>query len=1068
MEKRAPTSAITIGDRPRSPNPGIVSYFGESLLPTSLGPNPQLTDQLQQKFPVRFEYIDLITNPDPEFSLNNQTHINRLKNKLHILNGLDAYVDAHNQEGARKILKDRQLNVFEDIHNFLEAGNTEGYIKAPPGFGKTVLFTELAAATDVPTLIVVPTKLLVEQTYARMRKFHPELDIGRIYDKRKEWSAKIKIVTYDSFVAHTQSGNLKPEETEMLFLDEAHKSLTDKRVDTVANYQNAIKLGFTATPDYSVERRLINLLGTEIHAISIPEGVRDDYLSSFTAYLAETDTDLTQVTINASGDFDKEELTKAINIKSRNDAGVQILRQIEARDAIEHPDAGVLSTIAYCADINHAQEAATAFQQDGIAAAAIWGSQDPHEQAEILAKFEAGEIQVICNAKLLLEGYDFEKVRMIINMVPTLSPVTEEQRCGRGLRLDPDNPYKLTYIIDMIDKNRQGVYPITFPEIVESARLLNRSYRQHRGETGEPKEPLDIAGVRVTVASEEVMRLTKEHVATRTTAPPEGWMTANGLETITDLPPARIRNIITSLLEEHPEYAGIFGTIKSAHRYFSPEVANEILKITAEGPKRAPTDWINLNSAKERYKVNKSIMRKLLEDYLIEHPDAIQEFYSKLGNVVSFVSPDAIPALERALETYNAPPMEGWVSEAETSENLGVSRFVLRKIAKEQFGEELPIKIYKTEEGKFAAYYSPEIAAFVAAEVPNRYPTAPEGWVLGGAVAKETGIDIRTVAKYASQTFGEETGVSGAYTSPTEGKVRTFYSPEAASRLRTVLDRLPKTEAPEGWVTKNNAITKLGISRNLADELLESYLAEHPDEKGRFIVHGGRGNPGEHLSADAIAHLTTAVENLPIPPEGWSNADRVSREFGVDYAWVQRVAAELAGEDMSQMGIFRSKTHPASKFYAPELKMKIKERALSRAPLAPPGWLTPEQAAKTLGRHVKTIKQQATAYTEAIPELTGSFRVQGSDYLHYSPELITFLKNEIDQTPRPPEGWQTPRAFAFDKGFATAKPIKKRAEAYLLEHPEWVHEFRGVGGQTNEFYSPELIAVLENELNPTT
>jgi superfamily II DNA/RNA helicase len=72
----------------------------------------------------------------------------------------------------------------------------------------------------------------------------------------------------------------------------------------------------------------------------------------------------------------------------------------------------------------------------GIKAAEVNGNSKDRD--EILADFEAGEYDVLCNSMLLTEGWDCPAVDCIIVLRPTKIRSLYQQMVGRGMRLAPN------------------------------------------------------------------------------------------------------------------------------------------------------------------------------------------------------------------------------------------------------------------------------------------------------------------------------------------------------------------------------------------------------------------------------------------------------------------------------------------------------------------------------------------------------------------------------------------------------------------------------------------------------
>ncbi len=170
-------------DKLREQTLRVTSAIGASIIPTS--GNDEVfslsSDELRQHYPVRYDiYVSSLRRREatkPEIR------------KLQMLNTVDRYSLTHYNDDDKQVLKERQMNVFEDIRIALESGINEGTIQAPTGLGKTVIFNQFVVAADVSTLIVVPTRKLVEQTYLRFAQFSPQLQVGRVYGERKEYGS---------------------------------------------------------------------------------------------------------------------------------------------------------------------------------------------------------------------------------------------------------------------------------------------------------------------------------------------------------------------------------------------------------------------------------------------------------------------------------------------------------------------------------------------------------------------------------------------------------------------------------------------------------------------------------------------------------------------------------------------------------------------------------------------------------------------------------------------------------------------------------------------------------------
>ena len=87
--------------------------------------------------------------------------------------------------------------------------------------------------------------------------------------------------------------------------------------------------------------------------------------------------------------------------------------------------------------MRHAYNLAEAFRAEGIKAQAVSGETPKRELAEILARYERGDIDVLINAQLLAEGWNSPRATVCVHLAPTASKRIYQQRVGRVTRRHP-------------------------------------------------------------------------------------------------------------------------------------------------------------------------------------------------------------------------------------------------------------------------------------------------------------------------------------------------------------------------------------------------------------------------------------------------------------------------------------------------------------------------------------------------------------------------------------------------------------------------------------------------------
>ena len=104
--------------------------------------------------------------------------------------------------------------------------------------------------------------------------------------------------------------------------------------------------------------------------------------------------------------------------------------------------------VLYTAGVKHANNVAAAMRDVGINAQAVSGETPKRELAEILAAFERGDVDVLCNAMLLAEGWNSPRATICMHLAPTASRRIYQQRVGRVTRRAPGKEAGL--VIDLV------------------------------------------------------------------------------------------------------------------------------------------------------------------------------------------------------------------------------------------------------------------------------------------------------------------------------------------------------------------------------------------------------------------------------------------------------------------------------------------------------------------------------------------------------------------------------------------------------------------------------------------
>ena len=375
-------------------------------------------------------------------------------------------------------LRPAQKDIFDEFLSRVDENLTKGFFDLATGFGKTRMMNVLAEGylshnPKGKVVVVVPTQSLIkdengEGMIKRFQDFHQmyhsePLSIGSFYTYGKDITSNVIVTTYSSLNAFVNKIN--PKDVGLLLLDEAHHSLSQSRMDAIKEFSNACCYGLTATPAYSPDKSLENLLGSVIAEMNTVQAVKDGLLTPCKNVLlsSKIKVDLSSVSKMNTGEYNEAELEKALSqaLKSYQENGNaknwKNVHELIANEIAVFYQNYVDETVGKVQGkkcmINCRSQAEAKLQARalnklfGKTIAGTWTTNT--KDKTILNKFVNGDLPILCQVGKLSEGFDMPELDMCINY-PTCSRVVEAQRGGRVLRLDPENENKFALIVDIV------------------------------------------------------------------------------------------------------------------------------------------------------------------------------------------------------------------------------------------------------------------------------------------------------------------------------------------------------------------------------------------------------------------------------------------------------------------------------------------------------------------------------------------------------------------------------------------------------------------------------------------
>jgi superfamily II DNA or RNA helicase len=250
----------------------------------------------------------------------------------------------------------------------------------------------------------------------------------------------VTVETYQWFVrnAHRIS-----DAYAIVICDEAHTALGEKTSACIRRWPEPVFIGMTATGAL-IARHVADLFPTQTSRFDLAQAARRGVIAPLRCIRIPPGPGVRTIAKvplrrgEVDQDFDQEELAKLLDQEPFNLAVADLYRSRFRR----------VPGVVYTAGVRHANNVAASFRAAGINARAVSGETPKRELAEILAAFERGEVDVLCNAMLLAEGWNSPRATMCMHLAPTASRRVYQQRVGRVTRRAPEKEAGL--VIDFV------------------------------------------------------------------------------------------------------------------------------------------------------------------------------------------------------------------------------------------------------------------------------------------------------------------------------------------------------------------------------------------------------------------------------------------------------------------------------------------------------------------------------------------------------------------------------------------------------------------------------------------
>ena len=289
-----------------------------------------------------------------------------------------------------------------------EQGHRRTLIVIPTGGGKTVIFanvTEDCVRQGERVLILAHRAELLQQAADKIEKL---TGLKSATEKAEEscldsWN-RVVVGSVQTLCREKRLNKFSADYFDTIVIDEAHHAISDTYQTILSHFEGAKVLGVTATPDRGDMKNLGSIFDSLAYEYSLPKAIKDGYLCPIKAQTIPLQLDISGVGSQA-GDYKPGELANALE---------PYLHQIAAE--MKNYCKG-RKTVVFLPLVKISQNFRDILRKEGFRAAEVNG--ESPDRAEILAAFDRGEYDVLCNSMLLTEGWDCPSVDCVVVLRPT-------------------------------------------------------------------------------------------------------------------------------------------------------------------------------------------------------------------------------------------------------------------------------------------------------------------------------------------------------------------------------------------------------------------------------------------------------------------------------------------------------------------------------------------------------------------------------------------------------------------------------------------------------------------------
>lgn len=318
------------------------------------------------------------------------------------------------------MLRDYQNETISKLFSSIREGNKRVLVVLSCGAGKSTIFSkvcELAQNGGRKVLFVVHRKKLVHQFKERLQDQFG-INSGLILSGNKENRRRdIQVASIQTLI-----GRDFPD-ADLIIFDEAHHIKSNQFMKVVDHYSDKVLVGLTATPERLDGSGLGDVFTDLINPIKMQGLIDKGYLVGTKVYVPSRKVDTSKLHVRA-GEFIESEMFDAFNsVHAYADVVAMYKKYCNGK-----------KMIVFNVNVKHSILMTEYFNEAGVPSAHIDGTTPDEEREEILQKVKKGEILVINNVAVFIEGLDVPSIDCCALNRATNSKTVYVQTIGRSQR----------------------------------------------------------------------------------------------------------------------------------------------------------------------------------------------------------------------------------------------------------------------------------------------------------------------------------------------------------------------------------------------------------------------------------------------------------------------------------------------------------------------------------------------------------------------------------------------------------------------------------------------------------